>query len=78
MIVRNSVAIFVGIILGCLSGYSVANAGYGAAVVLGFWSILSPLIVYRIADRRAIWVKCGPQYCAGLSSWIVGTAKISL
>jgi hypothetical protein len=58
---RNILAVFVGLILGCVGGYFVANAGYGAAVTLGFWGILSPLIVYRIAERKALWISVVPN-----------------
>ncbi len=46
MATRNILAVLVGLVLGCVGGYLVANAGYGAAITLGFCGIFSPLIVY--------------------------------
>ena len=58
---RTSKAIVVGIILGCISGYFLGNAGYLALFFLLFGGALPPLIVYRIADPSAIWVSVMPN-----------------
>jgi hypothetical protein len=71
MSIRNSVAIIIGIIFGCIAGYSVGNAGYGAGVAIAFWSILSALIVYRIADRKAIWISVVPNITLVLVAGVV-------
>ena len=68
MNIRNSIAVVVGIIIGCIAGYTVGNGGYGAFAVLAFWGVVSPLIVYRIAERRAIWVSIVP----GITLVLVG------
>jgi len=61
MATRNILAVLVGLVLGCVGGYLVANAGYGAAITLGFCGIFSPLIVYRVAERKALWVSVVPN-----------------
>lgn len=71
MSVRNSTAIIVGIIIGCISGYSVANAGYGAGIALAFWTILSAVVVYRIAERKAIWISVVPNITLVLVAGVV-------
>ncbi len=58
---RTYTAIVVGIILGCISGFLLGNAGYVALLVLIFCGALFPLIVYHIADRTAIWVSMVPN-----------------
>ena len=53
---RTVAAIFVGLILGVLSGYSVAGAGYGAFVALGFWCLLCPLVVCLMAEKAVVMI----------------------
>src|SRR5438093_5619116 len=53
---RTVAAIFVGLILGVLSGYSVAGAGYGAFVALGFWCLLCPLVVCLMAEKAVVLI----------------------
>jgi predicted Na+-dependent transporter len=58
---RTLVAIPVGIILGCALGFSVRNMGYTALVPVLLGIVINPLIVYGIAERRAIWVSVVPN-----------------
>ena len=51
---RTVASILVGLILGVQSGCSVAGAGYGAFVALGFWCLVCPLIVCLIAEKAVI------------------------
>ncbi|MCA1838602.1 MAG: hypothetical protein LC674_07675, partial [Actinobacteria bacterium] len=58
---RTYKALVVGIFLGCISSYLLGNVGYIALLVLIFCGSLFPLIVYRIADRTAVWVSIVPN-----------------
>ena len=51
---RTVASILVGLFLGVQSGCSVAGAGYGAFVALGFWCLVCPLIVCLIAEKAVI------------------------
>jgi uncharacterized membrane protein YcaP (DUF421 family) len=70
---RTFIAIVVGISLGCISGYFLGKAGYGAPLLLLFWGTINSLITYRIADRKAIWVSIVPNIImistAGIVEW---------
>jgi hypothetical protein len=54
-------AIVVGIILGILAGYSIAAAGYGAFVAMGFWCLLSALVVCLVTEKAVVLIGFVPN-----------------
>lgn len=69
---RTAASILVGLILGVLSGCSVAGAGYGAFVALGFWCLLCPLVVCLMAEKAVILIGFLPNVLI----WPVATIVI--
>ncbi|SRR6266436_698410 len=66
---RTVTAILVGLILGVLSGGSVAGAGYGAFVALGFWCLVCPLVVCLMTDKAIVLIGFLPS----ILTWPVAT-----
>jgi hypothetical protein len=70
---RNLMALVAALFYGCIAGFLVATVylAFPAFVLLG----LSALIVYGIAERKAIWVSVVPGitcfFVAGVVDWIV-------
>lgn len=73
---RTLVAIPVGIILGCALGFFVRNMGYTALGLILLGSVINPLIVYKIADRRAFWVSVVPNVMLVLTGEILERSRM--